>query len=433
MFLPHFNKATAAPSKQHSRDAAASASLLYDGKTDDADDYTNPSSAAAIDLKRLNNTYSANEVFYANRRDEATDLDQNSEIEDIQQKYGIRTFSRGGGSGGRPAAASIVANTEESRVKYAASASSVQRNSSEFTSGSGVYSSRLSSGGIGGGVGIMPSTATANQAAAASMLPVSGTKCIKVLFKEPYRSIHYLSKKIKKKHGNGSDGGLSTSGAAAAQKNIAIAASKEEEYDLEPPPSIYPRLTSTTTCAEYLSIDCQRCALNQQYIHVEICFVDAPLDNGTAVNAAFTSTPETKGIMLYYGEKKFDPRCYTRIWDIELRSERYMHALRKAARMITESEYDYMGYYCHAFTSCIPVSMRHNCHSCASAVAYILAEIGIGNDTVKHYMREDKDILPDDVCDILERVERGEEGFDTTPDIISFKRGKLNPNMIAKS
>lgn len=180
----------------------------------------------------------------------------------------------------------------------------------------------------------------------------------------------------------------------------------------------------TRSCKEYLSVDCQSYMLRQDYMHVELCFLDSPYEGK---NASFSSGADTGGVTFVFG-KKYNPNDYRQIWDISLTEKRFMHAYKRAEEMVGK-KYDNWFIWCFAFQDCLPGGCRRNRYTCSAAVGVILAAIGIGNDYWKSRLEFDQNIMVDTLNDVMTFAYYGQQGVQLSPQIYSIQQGKLPDHM----
>lgn len=180
----------------------------------------------------------------------------------------------------------------------------------------------------------------------------------------------------------------------------------------------------TRNCREYIAVDCQSFMLRQDYMHVELCFIESP-HNG--MNACFSSGADTDGVTFVYN-KQYDPDIYKEIWDIEVTEKRYNQVYDDAAMMVG-LKYDHIFIWCFLLQNCIPHMFREHRYTCASAVATLMAKIGIGDDNCRYRLREDKNIMVDTLHELITDAYRGVNGVSISNQIIMIQKGKLTSNM----
>lgn len=180
----------------------------------------------------------------------------------------------------------------------------------------------------------------------------------------------------------------------------------------------------TRTCREYIAVDCQSYMLRQDYMHVELCFMDSPHEGK---NASFSSGADTNGVTFIYN-KKYDPEVYKEIWDLNVTEKRYNQAYDDAMDMVG-LKYDQAFVWCFLFQDCIPRVWRDGRYTCASAVAVLLAKIGIGDDQWRVRLREDKNIMVDTLHQLIVDAYHGVQGVSISNQIILLRKGVLTPEM----
>ncbi len=185
--------------------------------------------------------------------------------------------------------------------------------------------------------------------------------------------------------------------------------------------------TRTKSCREYLAVDCQAYVLQQTYIHVELCFIGS--SNG-GMNASFGSGADTNGVTFLYN-KRYDPASYTEVWSISMTKERFDLAYHQAEKMVG-MKYDYGKVYCYMVHCCIPQWYHEDKYTCASAVGKILADIGIGSDSTRAWLRTNKDIMCDDLQGLLWHASQGDEQMEVSCAIHGINKCVLPDEMKLK-
>ncbi len=159
-------------------------------------------------------------------------------------------------------------------------------------------------------------------------------------------------------------------------------------------------MRASASVRDYLVNDVLPYVVHCDYVHAELVFGG---ENPTTLISAMN----TDGVT-FVDQKKYSPDEYPVVFDIEMTAARHAEALQFAQRMLVGRKYDATYFYCYA---CIGIGgmqcnreSRATTYTCVSAVAAVLAKIGIGDAETQEYMRSDRNITADHLYDIMDRA-----------------------------
>ncbi len=159
-------------------------------------------------------------------------------------------------------------------------------------------------------------------------------------------------------------------------------------------------MRASSSVRDYLVNDVLPYMVKCEYVHAELVF-------GGENPTTLVSAMNTDGVT-FVDQKRYSPDEYPVVFDIEMTAARFAEAFQFAQRMLVGQKYDSTYFYCYvciglAGMSCNSVE-RATTYTCISAVAAMLAKIGIGDTDTQAYMRSDKNITADHLFDIMDRA-----------------------------